>query len=304
MIPPRGFEMERYPLRHRLIYSFGLSVRTGTMNSACTQLIHSTSDMDAESSAIKVNPHNSAYVSDGGAVVRQMSIIDKLRLSIRINMTDNCNDRAETASGVFTGDGIKHIKLLWRPIFFSFPEKLDAADDDTTTTVAAILGLTKDATNEDVVPLTTNKLPVIGTSDLFQPLSTVNQTQVIADLNYTTDASMEDHVWDEDIFQDALRRYTNKGALKACIGRTRYVNLNRNNPYYSFYAEKWVPRPIRRVVPYGFFAIQFHLPMINEIDQDYMSNICTPSVAHVGIKVIANYHEWNHQHDQDMGSQV
>ncbi len=308
MIPPRGFKAELYPLRHKLLYSFGLSAATSTQNSAYCPLIMSSSDMDVEPETIQVNPHHSGYETDAGPLVRQMSIIDKLNLSIRFNMTSDCNDKAHTSglagAEVFTGDGINHIKFLWRPFFFSFPEKLDAADDDTTTTVAAILGLTKDATNEDVVALTTNKLPIQGASEIAHPISTVNAVQVITDYNMTTDFAMEDHPWDETLFQEALRRYTNRGALKACVGRTRFVNLSRSRPYKSYYLSKFVPRAIRRIVPYSHLGIQIYVPISSDIGQDYHSEGLTAGKAHIGCKIICNYHEWSNEHDQDMESQV
>ncbi len=308
MIPPRGFKAENYPLRHKLKFGFGLSAQADTQNTAFAHIIHSSSDMDVEPDTIQVNPHNPAYEEDTGPLVRQMSIIDKLRISLRFNLTADCNDKAHTSrtstSEVFSGDRIKHLKFLWRPIFFSFPEKLDAADDDTTTTVASILGMTKDATNEDVVALTTNDLPAVGSSDLTQPVSTVNAAQVFGDFNLTTNTVMEDHVWDEELFQDAIRRYTNKGALKACVGRTRYVNLTQQRPYKSFFIDKPVPRAIRRVVPYSTFGIQIHVPIQSEVDADYYSVLLTGGVAHLGCKIIARFHEWNPEHDQDMGSQV
>ncbi len=304
MIPPRGFQQERYPLRHKLIYSFGLSAKTSTMNTAIAPLIMGSSDMDIEPEAVIVNPHNTAYMEDVGPLCRQMSIIDKLSLTIRFNMTSYCNPKNEIAAGTFNGDGITHLKLLWRPIFFSFPEKLTAADDVTTTTVAAILGLTSDDTNQDVVALTTNKLPVIGESDKLHPVSLINAVQVITDYNMTTNFGMEDHVWDENLFQDAIRRYTNKGALKACVGRTRHVNLTTNQPYKTFHINKFVPRSIRRVVDRTYMAIQVHLPLDSDISQDYMGKSLSASVAHVGCKIICRYHEWSHEHDQDMSSQV
>ncbi len=302
MIPPSGFEAQKWPLRHRLIYSFGLGIKADTINTALCPLIMHSNEMDVAASTIQVNPHNAGYESDAGPLCRNMSIIDRLSLSMRFNMTSVCNDKAETAAGVFTGDGLKHIKFLWRPIFFSFGEKLDAADDVTTTTVAAILGLTKDATFEDIVPITTNDLPSGGPSELLQPMSTVNAVQVFGDFNMTTDTKMEDHVWDEDLFHTAINRYTNKGALAACVGRTRYVNLTRSQPFKNFYISKFVPRAIRRIVPYSFMAIQVHLPIESDIDQDFFAATNTTSVAHIGCKIICNYHEWNPDHDQGEGS--
>ncbi len=300
MIPPRGFKSELYPLKHRIIYALGLSLTSDTQNSAFLILIRHSSDIDILPSAIEVNPHNTNYNTETGALVQKMSIIDKMNLFLKFNITSFALDRKETSSGVFSGDNLQHITLNWRPIFFSFGEKLDAADDDTGTTVAALLGLTKDATNEDVVPLTTNKLPTFGNSDFSHPVSTVNQAEAFGDLNMTTDLSMEDHPWNETTFQEALKRYTNKGALKACVGSTRTVHLSRARPFKSFYIKKFVPRSVRRVVPYTFMGIQIDVPMSSDIKQDYITDTLTSGAAHVGVKCIATYHEWNADHYQEM----
>ncbi len=302
MIPPRGFEETLFPLRHRVIYSFGLSMKTDTNNTALATIVRHTNDIITTGAGVPkmivVNPRNTAYVEDAGPAVCNMSIIDKLSLSIKFNMTENCLPRNETASAAWTGDGVQSLKFLWRPIFFSFSEKLSAADDDTGTTVEAILALTSDSTFEDVVPLTTNKLPVFGGSDLSHPVSTVNIAEVAGDYNMTTDLTMEDHVWDEDLFQAALRRYTNKGALKSMVGSTRHVTLTPERPYKNFFINKFVPKAIRRVQPYSFFAIQVHVPMSIGAEQTYHASDLTSGKAHLGCKIIANYHEWNNGHYQ------
>ncbi len=298
MIPPRGFETEKYPLRHRLPFSFELGLGNGNKNTAMCQLIHSSSEMDVAASTIQTNPHNTNYEEDGGPLVRQMSIIDRMTISLKFAMTNDCNKLNETASGVFTGSDLPLFSFLWRPIFFSFGEKLDAADDDTTITVAALLGLTKDDTFSDVVPITTNKLPAGGPGELIQPVSTVNAVQVFGDFNMTTNTAMEDHVHDEDQLQAAMRRFTNKGALKACMGRTRHVTLTRSRPYKNFYLDKFVPRAVRRVVPFTSMFIQVHLPLATEVGQQYISSqSVSTTLGQLGCKITANYHEWNVEHD-------
>jgi len=309
MIPPKGFKTELYPLRHRLEYAFGLSAITTTMNSACATLVRHTNDVIAGTpGSIIVNPHNGGYMKDAGSACGKMSIIDRLSLSMRFNLTSLVNDKGLTSGtagpnfddGVYTGDGIHHLSFVWRPIFFSFQEKLLAADDVTTTTVEAILALTSDTGNEDVVPLTTNKLPQSGGSDKVQPISSVNILEDFGDWNQTTNLIMEDHVWDEDVFQEALMRYTNKGALKACVGRTRHVHLTRQKPFHNVFIKKFVPRSIRRIMPYSFFAIQIHVPSSADITQEYEREALTPSLAHIGVKILCHYHEWNADHYQEM----
>ncbi len=305
MRTPKGFENEKYPLRHRLIASFGLNMNAELYNTALIPLVMSSNDMAAGPSTIVVNPHNTAFVEDTGPLVRQMSIIDRMRISLKFSMTHEC-ETAHLASGlsgseVYQGEDIPVLNFLWRPIFNVYPEKLDAADDDTGTTVAAILGLTKDATKEDIVPLTTNKLISAGPAELPLPVSTVNDVQVFGDFNMTTNTNMEDHVFDEDLLQTALRRYTNKGALRSCLGRTRHVTLTRNRPFKNFYLDKFVPNAIRRVQPYGFFAIQIHMPLKVDVDQQFQaSDNITSTITHLGVKMITNFHEWNVEHNQDM----
>jgi len=303
LIPPAGFVSEVFPLRHRVIYSYGLPIGTGTTNSACATLVRHTNDIIITGAGVPkmivVNPRNTAFVEDNGPAVCNMSIIDKLSLSLRFNMTEQCEPTHETAAGVFSGDGISAIKCMWRPIFFSFGEKLDAADDDTGTTVAAILNLTKDVTFEDIVPITVTKLPVTGPSDKSQPVSTVNIAEVFGDYNMTTNTTMEGFDWDEDLFQTASRRYTNKGALKACVGRTRHFTLTNARPYMNFFIKKFVPRAIRRVQPYTFMAILTHIATDVAVEQAYMATDASATIPHVGVKIICNYHEWNQGHYQD-----
>ncbi len=302
MFPPRGYEAEKFPLRHRLAFGCGLSLGAEAANTVYFPLVMHSNEMDVAASTIQVNPHNTSYETDTGPLCRPMSIIDKLSLSLKFTMTKNCADAHHSAgtsgSETFTGDDVQALKFLWRPIFGVFPEKLAAADEDTGTTVAALLGLTTDATFEDVVPLTTNKLKTGGPSILNLPVSTVNAVQVFGDFNMTTNTAMEDHVFDEDLLQEALRRYTNKGALRSCFGRTRHVTLTRERPYKNFYIDKFVPRAIRRIMKYGFFGIQVHMPLDTDLEQYYNATDTSGNQNHLGIKAICNYHEWNVEHDQ------
>jgi len=300
MIPPRGFASELYPLRHRFEYAFGMNIQDEDNNSGMMTIIRSTASIDTAPKDIVVNPHHASYVKDPGTVVQKMSIIDKLTMSLQFNMTDACLDRRETASGVFSGDGIQALKFLWRPFFWSFKEKLEATDDDTGTSVKTILGMTLDTTNKTCHPLTTNDFPIAGGSDLLQPMSTINQAEVIGDLDMTTNTVMEDHPWDEDLFQEALMRYTNKGALKACVGRTRHVTLSRRNPYKNFYIDKFVPKSVRRINQYTYMGIQVFLPLANDPSQPYSVNVITGSIAHLGVRMRCQYNEWNSDHFQDM----
>jgi len=306
MRPPKGFEAEKFPLRHRLTYGAGLGLSSDNYNTILMPIVMSSKDTDSLPNTIQVNPHNSAFEEDSGSLCAQMSIIDRMTISLSFNMTHYCGPAhhyaGQSTSELFEGDDVPAIKFLWRPIFNVYPEKLDAADDDTTLTVAAILGLTKDPTNEDIVPLTTNKLPTSSNIDKDLPMSTVNAAQVFGDFNLTTDIKTEDHVWDEDLLQTALKRYTNKGALRSCLGRTRHVTLTNHRPFQNFYIDKFVPRAIRRIQPYAFFGIQVHMALPADDAQFAFAKANQAGVPHIGLRMLVHYHEWNSEHDQERGT--
>ncbi len=289
--PPSGLATEEYPLKHRFTYSFGLSAATATMNSAWVTLVRNDKlCTSANAKTILVNQHNSSVDMETGPVCTPMSIIQNLKV-------------ISSASKSSANDTNDAIKASWTPFFCSFPEKYDAADDHTGTSVAAIMQLTKDATNEDIVPLTTNKLPVDGLGERDQPLSTVNLAEAFdTHYNMTTDDSMEDTPFDSDAFYNLLQHGTNKGALKACLGRTRRFSLvhgggPRGQRVKTWYIKKFVPRAIRRIVPFTFFGLLFHMPLESDRESYYNDTNFTASKSHIGFKVHVTYDEWNDLHD-------
>ncbi len=286
---PAGFESQKYPLRHRLHYSFGLSVASSTMNSTILSFVRNYKDVTNDPTTIVVNPHNSAFEVETGAICGPMSIIDKLKMTLRFSLTKDWLNN--------TG---YDMKFRWTPIFCSFPEKLDAADDMSTSTVAEILDLTKDATKEDITPTFTDDLDVTPPSEQAHPMSTANFTEVFGTMNLTADTVMESVAHDATEFSNAIRYYTNKGALKSCLGRTRHVNLSPNHTSQTFHINKFVPKPVRRIVPYTFFGILIHLPLQSNIDQHFASSAHAASSSDLGIHCHVTYDEWNPDHIQDM----
>ncbi len=294
MIPPQGFKATLYPLRHKFKYGTGLSAVTATDNTTILTLVKNYTDTTNVPSSIKVNPMHGSFEVETGAICGPMSIIDRLKLTLKFNLTKLS----------ISTDKFITVSASWMPIFFSFPEKLDAADDKTTTTVAAILELTKDATKEDITPAFAAKLPVGGSSVTVHPTSSANFNEVFGTLNLTTNTAMEGVPFDNEVFHNALRYYSNKGALKACIGKTRRFTLSTaggsSAAFKTFHLDKFVPRPIRRIVPYTYFGILIHVPLILDAAATHQDAAGTADVAHIGIKATVSYDEWNLDHDQDM----
>jgi len=289
MREPAGFEPQKHPLFHKMYYAAGLSPVTVGKNTCSFAVIRNYKGA-VNPDTIDVNPKHTNFLKEGGAVCNPMSIIDRLTIKLNFSYTEDANNDQTP------------LKCWWQPIFFSFPEKLDAADEVSTTTVATILQLVKDATQEDVTPLFNNlKHSVVGASDRSHPVSTVNLAEsALTHLNMDTNATSEGVTWDDDLVQSAMQYYTNKGALKACLGRRRFFTLHANKRQQSYFVKKRPPRAVRRIMPYSYMAIICHVPLVSEDDQTYFSKACSIDVAYVGVTCKIRYHEWHNEHNQDL----
>ncbi len=289
MIPPKGFKAELYPLRHHLKYSFGLTNGAVAKNSAMITIVkHYKGSNDP--TGIIVNPHDEDLMYETGSICGKMSIIDKMKINMAFTLTED---------GL--ADGIDTLRVQYMPIFTSFPHRLDEVDVDTSLSVASILELTKDATQEDITPAHSTKL-VHGAALNQLPFatSTVNLTEVFGLMNLTTDTQPEGIPWDSTTFFKALTMFTNKGALKSCIGQMRSINLSRQRPLARVFINRFPPRDVRRIVPYSFFGMLIHVPMDTDETSPYYTGVMTGTTPCVGFKAIIDYHEWNSGHNQEV----
>ncbi len=189
MIPPAGFKAEQYPLRHRFSYAAGLSLNSSTLRTTYFTLVRNYKTVTAPT-AIDVNPHHATYEMETGSVCSPMSIIDKLKLTLKFTLTEDA-----------LSDGAEAITCWWQPVFTAFKDKLNAADVSTSIAVKDILELVVDETEEDVTPLFNNaKFATTGESDQLHPLSTENLAETIAILNMDTSAAMEGITYDDNAF--------------------------------------------------------------------------------------------------------
>ncbi len=289
MKPPPGFRAQEFPLRHKFYHAAGLNPVSTIVNTAFFPIVRNYLSANAPTT-IDVNPKHVSFDKETGAICNPHSIIDKLKIKLDFNFTEDAHSPQTP------------LKLWWQPVFNAFPEKLDAADDFTGTTVATILQLVKDVTEEDVTPIYANtKHSVAGASDRSHPSSTVNFTETFGTLNMDTNLTSEGVTWDDDLLQNALLHYTNKGALRSCLGRRRYLTLDQNHKHKSYFIDKQPPRAVRRIVPYSFFGIIIHVPLIGTSDdQAYFSQAEAASIAYVGVRMKVRYNEWNQDHRQEM----
>ncbi len=292
--PPSGLKAMEHPLKHKFRYSFGLNCSIGAANTALITLIKNYNGVTDPSTTL-VNPKHASVDLETGAICAPMSIIQNLTLSMSFNgLTHQSSDE------------LKGVKFWWMPVFGSFANKWDAIDDIGGADVAAMLQLTKDDSQEDMTPITTNKLKVLGTSDILTPVSTVNLAEVFdTHLNMTTNLAMEDCPFDAGAFFDLMQYGNNKGALKACVGKIRHgivgysgggVPMQKN-----YFIRKFVPRPVCRIVPFSYFGIMINVPLVTEHGQTYTEDATLQTTNnHLGIKIHVNYDEWNENHNNAM----
>ncbi len=296
--PPKGLKSQEHPLKHRFDYSFGLSAVTATQNSAWVSLVRHTSDATvANARTILVHPDNNDQDIETGPCCTKMSIIQNM--TVMISMVKSANNNLTMP-----------FKMSITPFFASFPEKYDILDNDSAVSIQSVMQLTKtdpSGAQGDVVPLTTNKLPVDGVSDKSHPLSTVNLAEAFdTTYNMTTNATMEDTPFNMETFQSLLHHGSAnvRGGLKAVLGRTRRFTFQGKikGEIHNLFIKKFVPRPIRRVVDCTYFGLLFHVPLPVDIDSYYQDGTISPSKSNIGIRVLVRYDEWNEDHDNGRGA--
>lgn len=280
--PPRGYRMQEYPLPHNFTYNFFLNMENETQNSTILTLFR-TSEAAVGVENVEVNPRHANFAEDGGCVIHTGSIVPKISLSILANIGKNA---IET-------DKLQHMRFSWTPLYISFLNSLEAADEKTGVQIEDILELQHDVTNKDTYPLfSTTDLAVPGT----QPMSTVPLTEVFGDIGLTVDTKLESVAYDEDLFYDAMSYYTNSAMLRKVTGKTNIVNLSQSR-MYRYTSNRFTYPSVKRGNPYTFCGILFHVPQVGSAHQ-FADSTETTDVAtlHVGVQV--RFDEWNPNFDQ------
>ncbi len=281
---PAGYRQADYPLIHDFQYQFSLDVEDETKNSTIVKLIANSGEAGAE--AVEVNPSHAAFAEESGALCFTGSIIPKLSISIT----------AKLDQAAFDIDSIEHMMFKWMPIYTSFLNSLDAINlGCPASDIKTILEL-QTGGKERVFPL-------FGGVDLpatvyNHPLSNINVTETFTNAGLTTDAKMESVAFDEQAFWDAKRYYTNKGKLNQITGSFKSVYLDYHRKPYTYFSNNFTNPTVKRMNPYTFCGILFHVPQADEIGQLCDDADVTTSVGHIDIGVRVNYEEWNVDFDQ------
>lgn len=286
--PPKGYRDEEHPLRHDFNYYGSLSAdntlaaQGGTI---CT-LIRGGTDIDATPNTIETNPYHSSFEVEGGPFCAMHSIIPRMTIALSLSLT----------KGAWSTDKVMAINVYWMAIYGAFGEDWDAVDQKSTDTASAILEMTKDATNEDMVPLVNGTdLSNAGT----QPLSTGTMDEVAADYNLTTDDKLEGVTFDLDKYFDCMSYYTNQGIVRKLSGKMHKVTITNQRPFRSIFMNKFLPPGVKRINPYTYLGILIHVPVAGTRGQLIDANTST-AVQHVNFNLTCRYNEWNTEYESAM----
>ncbi len=281
--PPRGYDRDDMPLPHTFAYKNELNCNLVTKNSTMESYIRCTRSAITPE-AIEVNPKNAAFAKETGAAVAAGSQVEKMSVFTTLSLTEAAIDT----------DGIKALRVYYQNIHGAFPETWDAKDRITTTTIAQILEVTADDTDDDVTPTFVSDL----TTEQDHPFSTVHFNEAFGDLNLNVDAKMEALVFDMDEYWDAIRFFGNGGKLKSITGPIRSVTLTRNRPTVRIFGSKFVPKNVQFGNQQTYFGRRYTCPVKTDPHQILSDAHATTNVGHVLINTIVRYNEWNKSFDQ------
>lgn len=287
--PPPGYDVNDEPLPHQFSYNFKLGCVNETSNKLQLVFLR-TSNLSIQNKLIHVNHRHADFAKDTGPLVQDESIINRIRIRTTIMATEQ----------MLSIDRLPAMAYYWYNIHGAFEDSWTPADKLTTTTIAQLLHVTSDTTNEDVVPETSGAN--LGAVD--HPVSTVTGTEVFGTYDLSTTLTPENTTDDANILQelyDAKSYYTNGGKLNSLMGHINRKILTPNRTIFTMYEDRFVPRQCRHGNPHMYFGRQYLVPAIGDIAQVLPSSTLTSETQHLGGIVTVNFNEWNRDFDQSRG---
>jgi len=288
---PRNYFDQEYPLPHEFDYRINLAGEDQAKNSTICTLLQSKSVLDVSPDAVEVNPRHANFAEETGPTCQIGSIVERMMVSINAFIPIN----AKKGSGV---DDIDYLNFNWMPIYNSFVEGLDSINEEDGADIESILELQHDVTKKSVTPL------FVGGSDLIlaggqltHPMGTINNADAFGDWDLGTTTNMESVAFDSNAFFDTLKYGTNSGMLKKMIGRWNKITVKKDHPY-KFFSNNFVHPMVKRMNPFTYCGILFHLPQASSTEQLFDTGDTTLTIAQLHVNVKVSFPEWNSQFDQ------
>lgn len=245
-----------------------------------------TTNASNDPTTIEVNPKNSAFAVDTGAVICEDSIVQKISLvkSAMLNETSRETEK------------ILAIKYYHTNIMGVFEDSWTPKDEKTNLEVEDILEVTRIAAQMDVIPKF-NATNLSGTST--QPFSTVTMTEVFGDYTLSGNADSEGVTFDLDTYFNSKKFFTNGGKVTAASPRMDSTIISqKNGGFITSSQTKFLPQRMRFGRRDLFFGELYHLPIFTEASQILDPDQVYANAAYVNFKVIVSFMEWNTEFNQ------
>ncbi len=169
------------------------------------------------------------------------------------------------------------------------------ADELTSTDTATLLGVTDDATKEDVTP-TFNGTKLNNANN--QPFSDVTMPEVFGDYNLTTNGVLEGVTTSVKNIFKAQHYYTNGGKLKSLHRNVQRLNFTQNKRFQNMYEKRFVPSKIRRAIESLYFGELIYMPIDTSTDSAHDPAHTATTGNHIFCVVNVEFNEWNKKFEQ------
>ncbi len=264
-----------YPRIHNFEFGFGLDAddAAATKNSTiATYLFQDNALIDLET--VKTNPENADFAVAAEGNIYAGSYVPRITVHWVAYLRP-------------TDTEIVHLLFNTMPIYTSFLNRLDAFDKKTGETVATILELTSETTDEQCYPLFNNTKLYEGAGTYDMPanhpgLSGTQQPEGVA--------------FDKEMFFDAMHYYTNKQMLKQVAGRMRSHTLSEpivpHGKSIITGGTNFIPSIAKAGNPYTFCGELFSVPQAGSRSQYHLGAGVT-AVEHLTVKGFVRFNEFN-----------
>jgi len=291
--PPKNYRMAEFPLHHDFSGGFFLAGENAALDSTIVSLARSRDDVSINADAVEVNPKHNLFAEETGSTCQAESIVP--RMSFGFNARIPTSARLNQWVGGGGVEALEELIFNWMPIYTAFKEPLEAVNEEDALAVEAVLELNV-ANGNSVRPLYTGT-DLIGATTGDIPVSTINDVEVFGDLGLSVDFKQEAVDFDPDIFFDAMKYGSTGSIIKKITGKWNTVRL-RGGHAYHFHSENYMFPSVKRMNPFTFCGILFHLPQAADPRQLFDTGDTTATIAQLRIDYVCNYDEWNPNYDQ------
>lgn len=278
---PKGYLKAENPLPHNFKYFFNLQIDDATIKNATYVPLIMNDEGLVNADTVIANPRHGSFAESSNPYCYHDSIIPRMMVSINAQLT----------KGAIETDKIRSLKFTWMPVYTSFLNRLEAQDSKTAVQIEDVLELQHETVGKSVYPIWS------GTDMTVASTLGIHANATTAFGGLTTNAVMENIVFDKDLFFDALQYYTNSPMLKKVIGRMHTVTLRRDE-IYNFYSNNFTNPMVKRINDYTFCGILFHASKATSADQTINVATDVTAIDHIGINIKVRYPEWNQEFDQ------